>query len=572
MRQWGSFILIILILSAGIISFVTCGGGGCGGGGGPDLAFSDKFFAKTDTATILDVLDNDDAGAGTLTVTQVSDPPNGSVVINLDSTLTYTSDTAFKGYDSFSYAVNSAVGDTDSAEVDLFVHGILNVLVIISELNPPKMVTDGSGGAIIFWQDRRSDPGNIYAQRVDSNMDTLWSGGGVLVSQVGDLCGDGCVRTLEMEAVPDGSGGAIAVWGDYRNDPSNSDIYVQRINGDGTVSWTPNGVPVCTTDSMHWNKHITGDGTGGVFITWWDDRASDDWDIYAQLINSNGQAQWATDGMAIAVNTGNQSSPRIVSDGSGGAIIAWRDTGIYAQRFYSSGTALWPTGGSAEGVMLDTFGYDRFTLTSDGSGGAIVVYNKTTENIHAQRISDSGVVLWPAGGVALAMTAGSRGSLRAVSDDNGVVAGWNDWRNYPGWGNSTHIYAQKVSMSGTVLWGVDGTPVCADTRTWPGSHQLVSDGSGGAYITWDDYSYADLLESDVHAQLIASNGQAQWTTDGIDITDARYPQSTPQIVTDGSTGAIITWFDRRHSEWEDIEALDNPAIYVQHVSATGNLN
>jgi hypothetical protein len=43
--------------------------------------------------------------------------------------------------------------------------------------------------------------------------------------------------------VSDGSGGAIIVWNDLRN--STSDIYAQRINANGVVQWTINGVAIC---------------------------------------------------------------------------------------------------------------------------------------------------------------------------------------------------------------------------------------------------------------------------------------------------------------------------------------
>ncbi len=33
----------------------------------------------------------------------------------------------------------------------------------------PTIATDGSGGAIVTWQDNRSDSGDIYAQRIDAN-------------------------------------------------------------------------------------------------------------------------------------------------------------------------------------------------------------------------------------------------------------------------------------------------------------------------------------------------------------------------------------------------------------------
>ena len=46
-----------------------------------------------------------------------------------------------------------------------------------------------------------------------------------------------------FETIPDGNGGAFIAWHDARN--GSYDVFVQRINGDGSIAWTANGVNVC---------------------------------------------------------------------------------------------------------------------------------------------------------------------------------------------------------------------------------------------------------------------------------------------------------------------------------------
>ena len=77
-------------------------------------------------------------------------------------------------------------------------------------------------------------------------------------------------------AVPDGAGGAIITWMDYRVGGT-ADIYAQRINAQGVVQWTADGVAICMRFLHCWepcrcsqdsptgppaNKSITGSGTG----------------------------------------------------------------------------------------------------------------------------------------------------------------------------------------------------------------------------------------------------------------------------------------------------------------------
>ena len=54
---------------------------------------------------------------------------------------------------------------------------------------------------------------------------------------------------------------------------------------------------------------------------------------------------------------------------------------------------------------------------------------------------------------------------------------------------------------------------------------------------------------------------AQWTANGTLLCDAANNQYTPQIVSDGTGGAIVAWRDLRNGT--------NFDIYAQHVLASG---
>src|SRR5512140_3012222 len=86
-------------------------------------------------------------------------------------------------------------------------------------------------------------------------------------------------------------------------------------------------------------------------------------------------AQWSTYShmnSAICTAVGDQVSPAIVSDGAGGAIIAWQDSrsgtsDIYAQKIDAAGTVQW----AANGVAICTAANDQLyqSIVSDGAGG-----------------------------------------------------------------------------------------------------------------------------------------------------------------------------------------------------------
>jgi hypothetical protein len=100
-------------------------------------------------------------------------------------------------------------------------------------------------------------------------------------------------QTLQ-QVVPDGTGGAISAWEDLRNG-LDYDIYAQRIDTNGNMLWPPNGIEICgITTTPGYQGHLCITPSGGNFIIAWEDgRNGADLDIYAQMIDLNGNLLWA---------------------------------------------------------------------------------------------------------------------------------------------------------------------------------------------------------------------------------------------------------------------------------------
>ena len=169
------------------------------------------------------------------------------------------------------------------------------------------------------------------------------------------------------------------------------------------AAWPTNphvNVPLCTATGDQTYPQSVLDGAGGVIVTWQDDRSGDTYptDIYAQRISADGTPQWTADGVALCTATGFQQNPTIVSDGVGGAIVAWSDnrgpsTGIYAQRVTATGAVRWAT----NGVALCTAVGARWATpsVSDGAGGAIATWEDHRNgkaDIFAQRVGPAGLL------------------------------------------------------------------------------------------------------------------------------------------------------------------------------------
>ncbi|MBA7532249.1 hypothetical protein ES705_24475 [subsurface metagenome] len=410
----------------------------------------------------------------------------------------------------------------------------------------PTITSDGDGGAIITWYDS-----DIYAQRINSAGVVQWTTNGV------DICTEADIQS-NPTIVSDGAGGAIITWQDKRGGTF-YDIYAQRINSAGVVQWTANGEAICTEATQNqYSPTIVSDGAGGAIIIW-EDMRSGNFDIYARRINSAGNVQWTADGEAICTASNNQRYPAIVSDGAGGAIITWyderdADVNIYAQRIDSAGDVQWTANGK---VICQAMGgqYDPAIL-SDGAGGAIITWDDhrgADYDIYAQWIDSAGDVQWTADGEAVCIADNNQEYPTIISDGaGGAIITWDDYRN----GSHDDIYAQRINSAGAGQWATDGEAICTavDDQEEP---MIVSDGDGGAIITWYDSRSIIVGDYDIYAQRINSAGNVQWTDNGEAISTAEDSQSYPTIVSDGTGGAIITWYDDRNPDTD---------IYAQRIS------
>jgi hypothetical protein len=120
------------------------------------------------------------------------------------------------------------------------------------------------------------------------------------------------------------------------------------------AGWATFGTPASLADSNQVLPKSISDGAGGIFLVWEDYRNGDP-DIYAQHLDASGNALWTADGVAVIAHAGQQESPVLARDGSGGIIVAWQDArsglyDVYAQSLDPAGAPRW----AATGVPICT--------------------------------------------------------------------------------------------------------------------------------------------------------------------------------------------------------------------------
>ena len=415
------------------------------------------------------------------------------------------------------------------------------------------MITDDAGGAIMAWWDYRGGIHyDVYAQRIDANGNALWTVGGTAICTSVGYGGWFLNLAGRLQLAPDGSGGAIITWCKYLNGVD-WDVFAQRIDANGNALWKPEGVGVCRFLGDQRGLTAVPDGSGGAIVAWFDYRSGVDCDIYAQRVDANGSVLWTEQGAAICTAAGDQMSLKAIPNGVGGAIIAWTDSrgaspaDIYAQRVAGNGSVYW----TPNGVAVCTADNDQNVpdIVSDGAGGAIIVWTDArsgTRDIYARRVDAAGTLLWAADGVAICTAFRDQGAPHLAPDQvGGAIVSWSDNR-----GTSTDIYAQRVDPNGNTLWTADGVGICTATND-QGDSPMVPDGSGGAVI-----GYLNVRSSavDVYAQKVDADGNTRWAGSGAPISTAAGEHEYIRIVPDGVGGAILMWYYYRAGIFGDLYA------------------
>ncbi len=414
------------------------------------------------------------------------------------------------------------------------------------------LAPDGNGGAFIVWTDYRPAPGfpNVFIQHVDGWGTPLWATDGIpLTTSAGN--------ESYPRIVADGSGGAIAVWHDSRNiGTTQQDIYAQRVDALGNLLWGASGLAVCTQPGNQVYVAVAPDGVGGVLATWLHDTAGS-YTVTAQRVSAGGTVLWNPAGVAAsAMGTSGTDRQRVIGDGLGGAITCWHAVSggsynVYAQHVTAAGNAVWNAGGTP--VCAAVNDQTEPNLATDGAGGALVVWQDyrnfvgTFTDIYAQRMYANGSAAWTLDGVPVC----TQGDFQfpptiAADKTGGAIIAWGDYRNSMG----QDQYAQRVGANGAMLWAPNGIAISIAPHD-QASQQMVADGAGGAVIAWQDLR--DGSVHDIYAQRVNGSGVVQWTADGLVVCNAVDGQNSPQLVSDGLGGAVIAWGDVRNSS-DDIYA------------------
>lgn len=415
--------------------------------------------------------------------------------------------------------------------------------------------SDNKKGAILIWEDlRNGTTEDIYAQRINAAGFVKWAVNGIAVCTAVN-------KQNSATSVEDGNGGVIVAWDDFRS--GNSDVYAQKIDSNGVVQWAVNGVAVCSKALSQESSKIISDGTGGAIIVW-EDSINGAVDIYAQRISSTGNILWAANGVPVCAAPLKQSRPRLQPDNAGGAFIVWQDKrngtdyDIYAQRINASGNIMWPINGILVCNAINTQSHPK--LRGDGANGVIIAWqdkrNALDFDLYAQRVGAGGNIKWQANGVVVCAEADNQEELDMTNENvlNGVILCWTDHRSLIS--NNSDIYIQRIDSTGSQVWTANGIALTGSLLDQKNSN-LVGDGNGGAIVVWQDSVAGN--QWDIKSQRVTINGSQQWGLNGLSVCNHTSSQTQPVNISSGAGASIFAWEDKRNT-------IDD--IFVQRYPST----
>jgi hypothetical protein len=436
----------------------------------------------------------------------------------------------------------------------------------------PKIAGDGAGGAIALYDVmKNSNQRDFRVQRVSPEGQKLWGDQGVLVGSQSK----GNSVFVYTGIISDSHSGAIVFRRDTGTDPKKHVYQLTRIDPAGEILWQEPAPAI---------EHIAGDGEGGAIIA-----AVSGGSIVLHRFDAEGHRLWGEDGVAIQRPGYAMTSLQLSGDGDGAAVIAWLEEDaqrgivvggpvtteiVIAQRIDSNGKLAWgqdgvrvytaPQGAAASWLRLSGDNTEDHFLTWEQYATVTTAGDSPTtllNDIGVQKIDSNGHALWQAGAtLGISAAAGAMDTPQAplvVSDGSGgAVITWQDTRTIP-----RSLYIQRVSDNGTTAWQAGGVGLFDIPSGVPYRLDTVGDGTGGAMVSLTFKSVVARNQG-IRLRKVSPDGRSVWLVEPVNIS-VDLPLGAHYTLSDGAGGAILAWSTRRS------DFSDSQTSFVQRIGQGG---
>ena len=281
-------------------------------------------------------------------------------------------------------------------------------------------------------------------------------------------------------------------------------IFLSFVIGQDMV-WQNNGIPIRQGVHIEWQRTVCPGESGSMIFVWSDTRYGSR-NVFAQKVDSSGVLLWGSQGSAVTNLPGRQEDPVAITDGDGGAFIAWVDYrfddegDIFIQHIDNQGNRMMDDNGEAlarvDGRHL------TINMCTDSLGGVFVAWqdkrNFLDDDIFGTHVSSNYEIIAPSSGVSIIQMNGNQGakSLEYAGNNQATII-WSDTRS----GSGNDIYCQKINMNMEKIFSDGGLEVSAtsDLETTPRTTFMKNDTS---FVIWQSGTES----TDIYYNLLTSDG------------------------------------------------------------------
>ncbi len=384
-------------------------------------------------------------------------------------------DNAAGGYDTYVSRLSPA-GDDQWAH-----NGVLVINTAYSSTQDYGFDIDSSGRSVVAFRDDTSGGSHVGVQLLNEAGLPVWSPATTRVT---------LASTANNPKVAATNDGAFVVgWS------SGAGFLLQRLNAAGAPEWTAGGVLHQPATGSYAVSSIIASDNGSVIVLWvrYVGNFLSNKHLYTQKFNAAGQPLWNSGNPVIVFDANsiqNGYFPVAASDGNGGAVFGWYETGgirsAYVQRISATGAELFAHNGVAVATNTDRYRLEPSFAFDSTTGDTFVMWpqSNTTQSqwgIAAQRITDEGIRQWGSSGLeVLPLSAVQPSFMRCTLSGNGVSGFW-----FVSSGQAAGIRGTRLDPAGTPTWpgGIIDVSSVASVK---GRLDAAPGPNGCAYLAWHD--------------------------------------------------------------------------------------
>lgn len=425
----------------------------------------------------------------------------------------------------------------------------------------PKITTCPNGDTYIGFYSVEGGNYNVRLQRLNSSGVEQWTTGGILVSDWPQM-----TWLTDWDMTADNANHAILAFQDIRNG-GNNNIVAYRISPAGDFVWGADGIALSNSTAFNASPKVCATAAGNAVFAW----QADDVTIM-QKVSPAGTLLWGSTGITLS-GTERYTWPQLMPVGSDEVILKFfKDTGpvnaptrhVYARRYDATGSQVW----GSETVISNAGGISAWTqifpMINDGSDGFYIAWHDDRDNnmlssSYVQHVSSTGTVLFPANGVEAGTMAGRNHFYPQLALPPGSSEVYVFWNEMSGDQNQRGINGQKLSSTGSRLWGDNGLTFIALSYT--NVYPFAASFSPTDVVLFYN-EYFDAVNSQIKAMRVNSSGGFVWAPSFKTICAVNSEKVHEVANNFANNQWILSWEDTRNADRD---------IYAQNIQLNGNL-